>query len=75
MSRLLLKIDRRTKNTEKTIIELKHERASVGVPGPSIDLPTLQNGLPDMPFKTWEDVIAFENVIADKQESKKKRHL
>lgn len=61
MSLLLLKIDQRSKRTEKMVKELRKERAAGTVTPTSVHL--LQEDLPVMPFNEWSELLKFENQL------------
>lgn len=61
MSRLLVKIDRRTKRTERSVLELRAAQTK-GI-GPSLPIETLKKNIPVMPFNDWEEVIKFEKLL------------
>ncbi len=62
MSRLLIKMDQRSKRTEKMVIEIKNNRAA-GVFSP-YGLQLLKDKLPTMPFDDWSELVKFEDSIA-----------
>ncbi|XP_045023171.1 uncharacterized protein LOC123467201 [Daphnia magna] len=62
MSRLLIKMDQRSKRTEKMVIEIKNNRTA-GVFSPS-GLQLLKDKLPTMPFDDWSELVKFEDSIA-----------
>ena len=62
MSMLLLKMDQRSKRTEKMVMELRNERAAGSIPTATLQL--LEEKLPAMPFSEWAPLLSFEELIS-----------
>ena len=62
MSKLLLKMDQRSKRTELMVTELRNQRA-VGVLPTVANLHLLEDELPVMPFTDWNELLKFEHLL------------
>ena len=62
MSKLLLKMDQRSKRTELMVTELRNQRA-VGVLPTVANLHLLEDELPVMPFTDWNELLKFEQLL------------
>ena len=66
MSKLLLKINQRSKLTHNMVMEIKNEWL-IGVSiGPSPPLQIIENDLPEMPFSDCSELLIFEERLASK---------
>ncbi len=62
MSRLLIRMNQRSKRTELMIIEMKNDRDAGVISSSRIQL--LKDKLPTMPFDDWDEILKFEDRIA-----------
>lgn len=65
MSKILLKIDGRTKQTEADVSWLKHQQNTGSFE--NSNLHEINDSLPSMPSKEWTEVLKLENSISSRK--------